>query len=281
MYREYAYPVVPCGGVGAFITALGAICLKSTSSTYIGDTTLLGAFGIIGTALASLPIGFILGVLFAVTVNTGFLMRAPLERAKPALGNGYMISGYGYMPKSMLLFRVWGRWMVLTSVGWCSGVIALGVLSALIGEKVMGPEGEFPFDANLVMGLWMGLAVSLAQKVAVRYWMRLSLRWVWAAVITIGSPFALIEVLRAPDMWLIAGAVAGGALCGFLQIPFLRPYTLRTYWWVFVNMVCWGLAWFLLQKGLVAGLILSPVILGGITGLCFIALRKSPGPTAA
>jgi|GEM_PF-1831009 len=281
MYREYAYPVVPCGGIGAFLTALGAICLKSTSSTYIGDTTLFGAFGIMGAALASLPMGFILGVLFAVTVNTGFLMSAPLERAKPALGDGYMISGYGYMPRSMLLFRVWGRWMVLSSVGWSSGVIALGVFSVFIGQKVPGPEGAFPFEVNLVVGLWMGLAVSLAQKVAVRQWMSVSLRWVWVAAIAIGSPFALIGALHAPDMWLIPGVAAGGALFGFLQIRSMRLRVSRTYWWIFVNMVSWSAAWFFLYKGLLSGLILSPVILGGVTGLGFIALRKSPGLTNA
>ena len=276
MYRQYAYRVAQCGGIGSLLASLCAICLKCTNATE-GEMAVFGAFEIMVTALASLPIGFIFGILFALTVNTGFLMRAPIESEEPALGGGYMIHGYGYISKSMLYFRVWLRWVVLTSVGWCAGVIAVHLLSALVGQKLLQSMSIVPLDVNLITGFWMGLAVSLAQKVAVRPWMRLSLRWVWGAVIAIGSPFALIGfLLRAPDIWLIPGVTVGGALCGLLQVPALRPHVSRVYWWVFASMVSWGLAWYVLRTGGLAGSILSPIVLGGITGLFFIRLRKPP-----
>lgn len=39
MCRQYAYPVARFGGIGSLLAAPCAICLKSTSSTYIGETT--------------------------------------------------------------------------------------------------------------------------------------------------------------------------------------------------------------------------------------------------
>lgn len=170
---------------------------------------------------------------------------------------------------------LWVRWLVATIIGWVVGMIAAIILSYLVVNLV------YPKETNLIVGLCLGAAVGLSQKIAVRRWMTLGHSWVWGAMVGIGIPFVVVVLLEelwpgTGDSWWLLLIIAGGAICGFLQLPALRPHTAGVYWWVLASVVSWGLAWFISRVAGVAGFLGGAVVLGAISGGVLMWLRKPP-----
>jgi hypothetical protein len=128
-------------------------------------------------------------------------------------------------------------------IGWFVGIFAAFLLSELVVNLV------YPKQTNLIFGLCIGAAVGLSQRIAVRRWITLAHSWVWGAMVGIGIPFVvmvLIDELRpgaGESLPELPPLIIGGAICGLLQVPALRPHTSRAYWWVLASAVSWGLAW--------------------------------------
>ncbi|TFG51520.1 MAG: hypothetical protein E4H37_07760, partial [Gemmatimonadales bacterium] len=83
----------------------------------------------------------------------------------------------------------WIRWVVATTIGWVVGTFAAIILSYLVVNLV------YPKETNLIVGLCLGAAVSLSQKMGVRRWLTLAHSWVWGAMVGIGIPFVVVVLL--------------------------------------------------------------------------------------
>ena len=169
----------------------------------------------------------------------------------------------------------WIRWVVATIIGWVVGMFAAIVLSYLVVNLV------YPKETNLIVGLCLGAAVGLSQKIAVRRRITLAHSWVWGAMVGIGMPFVVVVFLDelrpgAGESWWLLLLIAGGAICGLLQVPALRPHTSRVYWWVLASTVFWGLAWFISRVAGAAGFLGGGAVLGAVSCGVLLWLRKPP-----
>ncbi|MCK4742134.1 MAG: hypothetical protein KAS80_07615 [Anaerolineales bacterium] len=179
---------------------------------------------------------------------------------------------------------LWWAWVIATLIGWVGGVVVGIVLSYQVVNLF------YPKETNLIIGLCVGAAVGLAQKIAVRRSVTLAGSWVWGAAVGLGIPFVVAVVIdelwlfgaaEASEGWLIVSAVVGGAIAGLLQVRALRPHTPKAQWWVLASLVSWGLAWL---TGIVIGGCWFPVggiVLGAVSGgLLMWLLRSSPAAEA-
>lgn len=168
----------------------------------------------------------------------------------------------------------WIRWVIATIIGWVVGTCAAIMLSHLVVNLV------YPKETNLIVGLCLGAAVSLSQKIAVRRQITLARSWVWGAMVGIGIPFVVVVLLDevrpgAGESWWLLLLIAGGAICGLLQSPALRSHTSRVDWWVLASTVSWSLAWFISRVGGVAGFLGGGAVLGAASCGVLLWLCKS------
>lgn len=172
-------------------------------------------------------------------------------------------------------WNFWIRWVVATIIGWVFGTFAAIVLSYLVVNLVYHKE------TNLIVGLCVGAAVGLSQKIAVRRWITLAHSWVWGAMVGIGIPFVVVVLLEelqpgVGERWVSPLLVAGGVICGLLQVPALRLLTTRAYWWVLASTVSWSLAWLVSNVAGTVGFLGGGVVLGVVSCGVLLWLRKSP-----
>jgi uncharacterized membrane protein len=167
------------------------------------------------------------------------------------------------------------HWVIATLVGWIVGMFAAIVLSELVVNLV------YPNETNLIVGMCVGGAVGFWQKIGVRRWVPLAVRWVWGSAIGIGIPFVVMVFLDefAPDT---SESLAypliflGGILCGVLQVPALRPRSFNANWWILASAVCWSLAWFVSRLDGIAGYLAGGIVLGVLSSAAFVWLGNVP-----
>lgn len=167
----------------------------------------------------------------------------------------------------------WVRWVVATVIGWVVGMFGAIILSNLVVNLVYHKE------TNLIVGLCAGAGVALSQKIAMRRQITLSQAWVWGATIGIGIPDVVAVILNelspgTGNAWLTPLLIAGGAICGLLQIPALRAHASKVYWWVLATTVSWSLAWFISHFAGTAGFLAGGVALGLVSCGVFLWLRN-------
>lgn len=146
------------------------------------------------------------------------------------------------MPIGREIWVLWMRWSVATVIGWVLGMVLAIVLSYLVVNPF------YPRETNLIVGICLGAAVAMSQKLAVRRWIGLAPMFVWGAAIGIGIPFVATVILdelgTTPGASVSTGLMLfGAALCGLLQLPALRPYTTRARWWPIATTVVFSAAW--------------------------------------
>jgi hypothetical protein len=167
----------------------------------------------------------------------------------------------------------WVRWVVATIIGWFVGTLAAFILSDVVVNLV------YPKETGLILGLCLGAGVGLSQKIAVRRRITLAHSWVWGAMVGIGIPFAVVVLhneLRpgAGESWPeLPALIIGGAICGLLQVPALRPHTSWVYWWVLASTASWSLAWSIAELEFFFA---PPLVLGAVSGGVLLWLRKVP-----
>lgn len=169
----------------------------------------------------------------------------------------------------------WTRWVVATTVGWVVGMLAAIILSVLVVNLV------YPKETDLIVGLCLGAAVALSQKIAVRRWVTLAPGWVWGATIGVGIPFVVVVLLDefrpgTSEGWWPWLLIAGGAVCGLLQAYAARRHSSRAYWWVLVSAVSWSVAWALSRVAGVFGFLGGGAILGAVSCGAFLWIWKPP-----
>lgn len=153
---------------------------------------------------------------------------------------------------------LWAWWFVATFIGWIVGVIGGFFLTYAVVIPVYHKE------TNMILGLCVGGAVSLSQMIAVRRRMPLTQSWLWGAMIGLGLPFvvgAFWPVAQAPLV------VVGAALCGYLQVPALRPHVSGAYWWVLASTILWCMGFVSIGSGTAA-------VHSALSGFVVILLRS-------
>ena len=153
---------------------------------------------------------------------------------------------------------LWAWWFVATFIGWIVGVIGGFFLTYAVVIPLYHKE------TNLILGLCVGGAVSLSQKIAVRRRMPLTQSWVWGAMIGLGIPFMIGVFWPAALAPLM---VVGAALCGYLQLPALRPHVSRVYWWVLASTILWCMAFAIIGVG-------TMVLHSALSGFVVMLLRS-------
>ena len=153
------------------------------------------------------------------------------------------------------------EWIGATVIGWFIGIVSAIILSYLVINPI------YPKETNLIVGLCIGAAVGLSQKIAARQWITLSKSWVWGAMVGIGFPFVVsvfIEEVRpgVDESWKIPLIAAGSILCGLLQLPALRSLTPRAYWWILASGISWSFTFLIIQVGGSVGFLGGGLVLG-------------------
>ena len=170
------------------------------------------------------------------------------------------------------------RWVIATTLGWLLGFV-LVIVQALIWDAIGA-------RVQLIVGVGIGAGVGYMQSRMIGEWIDSPLRWLWASLLGMGTPFVIWDlaavfgfgrVLALPHCVLI-----GSVLVGILQGRLLRPRFRRAWWWIPACVVGWGLpagAIALEQAGLLpvltrvlslVAMFAGGVIVGAVTGLALL-----------
>lgn len=132
-------------------------------------------------------------------------------------------------------------WIKANFIGWFAGIILIVVLSAIF-------EGLGISNLQFFIGIGMGAGVSFMQWRVLKKTVDINKRWVWHAVIGMGTPFLIFDILKqftvipAGTYYMLLSICSAGLFTGLLQYYILRPYTVRAGLWVAGSFVGWTLA---------------------------------------
>jgi hypothetical protein len=190
-----------------------------------------------------------------------------------------MESERGPTQKSLLT-----KWVVSSTVGWTIGLLGSIIVAHLVNLI-------YPKETNLVVGLCVGGVVGYAQWSILKKHIALSGRWVLGCAIGMGTPFIVLVVLEElglgfPDlsygqiMSRTPIGIAGGLLCGLLQMPLLRPVTDKSTLWILASTLGYGSSWLVSSiiegpNAALVGLVSGGIVLGLITGVFMKHILKS------
>jgi hypothetical protein len=143
--------------------------------------------------------------------------------------------------------------------------------------------GLFRFrETNVLVGVFLGASIGLAQVIAVRRVLPLNLRWILGATVGFGLPCTVAVLVNegwfgaveASVVWLIPIVIVAGAFAGVIQTAALRRHTHRAGWWIWTSVVSWGitsLPFFSLDDpGL--GFLIGVLVSGALSGAFLIWL---------
>ena len=175
-------------------------------------------------------------------------------------------------------WRLWGRWVLATTIGWAVGSIAAFIVAHLVAPIV---HIVIPHETNLVFGLCLGAVVGIVQRRFAPNPITASGRWVLSTSIGMGIPFVVAAIAGEfrgghPGVGLVLIAAVGGLIAGLLQLRNVRRHSGRSGWWVLASIVGWGLGWLAVEIGFGVGLLVGGVPLGVVTGGALVWLLQSP-----
>ena len=174
-------------------------------------------------------------------------------------------------------WRFWGRWVLVTTIGWVVGIVAAFIVAHLVAPIVYI---AIPHDSNLVFGLCLGAVVGYVQRRFAPNPMTASGWWVRSTSIGMGMPFVVAVI--AGEIWSglplgVAPIVAvGGLITGLLQLRNVRRHSSRSGWWVLASIVGWGLGWLAMEVAFGVGLLVGGALLGAVSGGAIVWLLRSP-----
>jgi hypothetical protein len=169
------------------------------------------------------------------------------------------------------------KWIITTSVAWPVGIIGAIIFSELIVSIF------YHKTTNLVVGLCVGAVIGYSQWLVLKKNFSVSSFWGLACAIGVGVPFIAgtildeIGIKSLPDSETLSAFIAGiigGLLSGLLQMRLLKPYSLKSSWWLVISTMGWGLCFLSMRtpKSFLAG----GIILGAITGVGLLLIIRLP-----
>lgn len=164
------------------------------------------------------------------------------------------------------------RWVIANFLGFILGMIVAIILSYSI-LNLFHPE-----ETNMLLGLGYGFGIGLVQWYLLNRIFKLSKLWILSSAFGIGIPYAGIILLMESGfifspIWDIKDFYIGfiffisGLIVGFLQMILLKDKFSRSYYWIIVSCVAWGIALSLnsiLFSGIIVGVISLLSLIWGI-----------------
>jgi hypothetical protein len=163
---------------------------------------------------------------------------------------------------------MWLEWTLATALG-----MLLGFLPSIVLVNLF----DLPI-ARIVVPLWAGFLVGLAQWVVLRKYVNDVTDWVLAAGASwaVGYALGLLIMNGLTDTGLDAfiGYVLFGAIVALVQWPILRREIPHVWMWILANVIGWTAGFYLSQFSLelffhqpVINPVASTSVLSGVSGL--------------
>ena len=177
-------------------------------------------------------------------------------------------------------WRFWGRWVLVTTIGWTVGNILAFIVAHLVAPIV---SIAIPHETNLVVGVCLGAVVGYAQRRYAPNRITASGRWILSTAIGMGIPFVVVTI--AHEIWsgiplgVVLILAVGGLFTGLLQLRNVRRHSGGSGWWLLASIAGWGLGWVTMNLGFAVGLLLGGAVLGAVTGGAMVWLLQSPPAT--
>ena len=182
-------------------------------------------------------------------------------------------------------FGMWLEWTLATALG-----MLLGFLPSILFVNFL----DLAF-ARLVVPLWAGFLVGLAQWVVLRKYINGVADWVlaggtsWAVGYALG--LLIINGLTGTGLDGFIGYVLFGVIVAFVQWPILRREIPNVWLWIIANVIGWTAGFYLSQVALdlffnepainpiastsvLSGI--SGLVAGAITGLALVLIVRQP-----
>ena len=182
-------------------------------------------------------------------------------------------------------FGMWLEWTLATAFG-----MLLGFLPSLVLVNIMDLA-----LARLIVPLFEGFMVGLAQWVVLRKYVNEVSDWILAAGASWAVGYALglfiINGLTGTGLDGLIGYILFGIIVGFVQWPLLRREIPNVWMWILANVIGWTSGFFLSQISLdlfFNGPAIDPVastsvisgvsglVAGAITGVALIWIVRQP-----
>ena len=182
-------------------------------------------------------------------------------------------------------FGMWLEWTLATAFG-----MLLGFLPSLVLVNIMDLA-----LARLIVPLFEGFMVGLAQWVVLRKYVKVVSDWIlaagasWAIGYTLG--LFIINGLTGTGLDGFIGYILFGIIVGLVQWPLLRREIPNVWMWILANVIGWTSGFFLSQISLdlffnspaidpvastsvISGV--SGLVAGAITGIALIWIVRKP-----
>ena len=180
---------------------------------------------------------------------------------------------------------MWLEWTLATAFG-----MLLGFLPSIIFVNGLNLA-----LARIVVPLFAGFLVGLAQWFVLRKYVNGVSDWIWAAGASWAVGYALglliINGLTGTGLDAFIGYILFGAIVGLVQWPVLRREIPNVWIWVLANVIGWTTGFFLSQASLdlffngpaiapvastavIAGV--SGLVAGAITGVALVLIVRQP-----
>jgi hypothetical protein len=182
-------------------------------------------------------------------------------------------------------FGMWLEWTLATAFG-----MLLGFLPSLVLVNILDLA-----LARLIVPLFEGFMVGLAQWVVLRKYVNAVSDWILAAGASWAVGYALglfiINGLTGTGLDGFIGYILFGIIVGLVQWPLLRREIPNVWMWILANVIGWTAGFFLSQISLdllFNGPVIDPVastsvisgvsglVAGAITGIALIRIVRQP-----
>ena len=182
-------------------------------------------------------------------------------------------------------FGMWLEWTLST---------AFGMLLVFLQSIVFVNNMDLSL-ARIIVPLFAGFLVGLAQWFVLRKYVNGVSDWIWAAGASWAVGYALglliINGLTGTGLDAFIGYILFGAIVGLVQWPVLRREIPNVWIWVLANVIGWTTGFFLSQASLdlffngpaiapvastavIAGV--SGLVAGAITGVALVLIVRQP-----
>ena len=169
------------------------------------------------------------------------------------------------MEKQHVGWRFWLSWVIMTNIGFFSGV-GLGLFGGNLVEPQIGELLDKVIQ-NAVGGFIIGAFTGLAQGIVLARHQISLLAWIiatslgWSIGIFIAGTliFSIDNTIQSNDFfrWVIPAGFIAGAVVGIPQWLVLRQrLSVVSWWWILVSAFGWGIQF----PGAISGLALTRLL---------------------
>ncbi len=145
---------------------------------------------------------------------------------------------------------IWWQWVVGNVVGWLL-IGALGSAAILIADSLSDSSlTEIEFSLFVAFAYTSGCVLGAAQWFILKRWGIVGLWWIMVTglgmligmVISRQMNHLHVDDIPSGILWLLVEGSSFGSTMGLLQWLILRQRIVDSKWWIWANMIGWGIA---------------------------------------